>query len=104
MSVSSSVIPTRESSATPFQRPCPRCTDSYPAAATSSAGNASWAILVSWSTTTSGSTDSSQESSLGNRAGREFTFQVAMRTTAILAPGDPVQGPGRTLGRSLSTK
>ena len=48
-------MPTRESSATPFHRPCPRCTDSYPAAATSSVGNASWAILVSCSTSTSGS-------------------------------------------------
>ena len=72
--------PTRDSTATPFQRPSPWLATAYPSGATASAGNASAPTLVSCRQTTSGPACSSQPVSRGSRASTELTFQVAMRT------------------------
>src|SRR3954468_17799386 len=70
--------------ATPFQRPSPECTASYPSALSSLNGNVLSAHLVSCSATTSGCTSSSHGSSRGSRAPIELTFQVASLTDARL--------------------
>ena len=75
-----SCSPTRDSTATPFQRPSPWCATAYPSGVTESAGNASAPTLVSCRHTTSGAACSSHSTSRGSRASTEFTFQVAIRT------------------------
>ncbi len=66
--------------ATPFHRPCPWCTDSYPSAEKVSAGKASSASFVSCRHNTSGSHSAIHASTRSSRADNEFTFQVATRT------------------------
>src|SRR5690606_33938994 len=79
-SVTTSSMPTRERIATPFQRPSPRWTASYPRSARSVYGNCSSEILVSCRQSTSGFITCSHTLMRGIRLGREFTFQVTMRT------------------------
>src|SRR3954468_7176914 len=88
--------PIRDSSATPFHRPCPYAATAYPSSATSG-GKPSAGTLVSCRQTTSGLVSASHSSSRGNRALTEFTFQVAKRirpACRILAGRQP-RGPAR---------
>src|SRR3954466_979856 len=81
--------PIRDSSATPFHRPCPYAATAYPSSATSG-GKPSAGTLVSCRQTTSGLVSASHSRSRGSRALTEFTFQVAKRirpACRILAGG-----------------
>src|SRR5690349_8386497 len=74
-----SLMPTRESTATPFHWLVPWCATWYPRSVNRCAGNLSSPILVSWIASTSMSLRAMKAVSRSIRARMELTFQVAMR-------------------------
>jgi len=72
-------MPQRLAIATPFHRPSPWCTSSYPASLNVLTGASASPSLVSCIRSTSGFARSSHHMTFSRRAFSELTFQVAIR-------------------------